>query len=166
MRPGFVLAFAAVIGLAGVALPTGAAEHDDRVADLIGARIDLMRHIETLTGRAEELAAGSASVTDEMGKLGASLAVELAAFGLLFPDTTNLLGGAPAPEGVTTTAATAIWDDFADFYARARVARDAAAQLSASVDLAAYSDALATLRGTCTGCHETYVYYDPFAAVN
>jgi cytochrome c556 len=166
MRPGATFALAAVLALASYAIPLGAAEHDGHVADYIAARLDLMRQIETMTARAEELASGSTGVTDEMSKLGAGIAADLAAFGLLFPDNTNLLGGAPAPDGVTTTAVAAVWDDFAAFYAQSRAARDYAVQLSTANDVATYAEALTSLRGTCASCHETYVFYDPFAAVN
>jgi cytochrome c556 len=166
MRPAAALLLGAGLVLASSALPLGAAEQDGQVAAYIAARVDLMRQIEIMAARAEDLAGANSSVTDEMSRLGAGLAADLAAFGLLFPASTNLPGGAPAPEGVTTTAAAAIWDDFAAFYAQARKARDLAVELSTATDFAAYFSALTSLRATCTSCHETYVVYDPFAAIN
>lgn len=130
-------------------------------ADYIGARIGAMLAVEGLLGNLEaEAEEGAVDEVQAFVSLEA-IAASLESFALLFPADTNLLGTGTTIEGTTTTAAAAIWDDFPGF--RARLAESAA--LVRAVDTAAPAAGLVALRENCTACHETYVFYDPFAAM-
>ena len=65
------------------------------------------------------------------------------------------------PAGSTSedsTASPAIWENFADFTARAeKLKTDAAAAAAANpADLDAFRAVFGTVAGNCNGCHETY----------
>jgi cytochrome c556 len=101
----------------------------------------------------------------ELYDLGQSVAASLDAFAMLLPADTNLLGGAPAPEGVSTTAAAEVWADLPAFQ---QLLRDTAAQArtaSEVADIAAFKVEWDTVTQSCTSCHAAYVSYDPFGGL-
>ena len=130
-------------------------------ADYIEGRIGTMLAVEGLLGNLE--AAAEDGTVDEIQAFVSleAIAASLESFALLFPADTNLLGTGTEIEGVSTTAAATIWDDFPAF--RARLAENAA--LARDIDTAAPAAGLVALRENCTACHDAYVFYDPFAAM-
>lgn len=135
------------------------------VADTINARRGLMNQLTTLQGMIDTRVA-SGEYPPELYDLSQAAAASFDAFALLLPEETNLLGGAPAVEGAETTAAAAIWDDLPAFQQLVHSAAANARSASEAEDLAAFRTSWAKVEQSCTSCHETYVFYDPFAAMN
>lgn len=142
-----------------------AQEAEGIVGDTIAARRLLMNQLASLQVLVETRLAAS-EYSSELSDLGQAAAASLDAFAVLLPPDSNLLGGAPAVAGAETTAAAAIWDDLPAFQ---QLLRDTASQARAaanSADIAAFEFEWDKVAAACTSCHETYVFYDPFAAVN
>lgn len=135
------------------------------IADTINARRGLMNQLASIQTLIDARLAGS-EYTPELYDLGQSAAASLEAFAVLFPTESNQLGGAPAVEGAETTAAPAIWDDLPAFQ---KLLRDVAIQArtaSEQGDLAGFQQEWDKVAQSCASCHEAYVFFDPFAAVN
>ena len=134
------------------------------VADTIAARRGLMNQLTSLQTLVDARLAAS-EYSPELYDLGQSVASSLEAFAMLLPADTNLLGGAPAREGISTTAAAEIWSDLPAFQ---KLLRDTAAQAR----IASETDGIGEFKvewdkvtQSCTSCHEAYVSYDPFAGL-
>lgn len=135
------------------------------VAETIAARRGLMNQLASLQALIDTRLA-AAQYSPELYDLGQAAAASLDAFAVLLPPETNLLGGAPAVDGAVTTAASAVWDDLP---AVQKMLRDTAAQArtaSEASDIAAFKTEWDKVAQTCSSCHQTYVFFDPFAAVN
>jgi cytochrome c556 len=137
------------------------------VRDVIIARKDLMNQAAATLAQAQEQAKVATEVTPELYEDALAVTASLEAFAHLFPDSSNLLGGAPSVGGdVTTTANAQVWTDFSAFYGLVHDAADQARLAADAPSIADYTAALDGLQATCSSCHATYVEYDPFAAVN
>jgi cytochrome c556 len=161
-RPAILSALAVVCLGAGLVL---AETPDSSVADTIAARRGLMNQLASLQTLIDARL-GSGEYSPELYDLGQAAAASLDAFAVLLPPESNLLGGAPAVDGVDTTAAAAIWDDLSAFR---QLLRDTATQsrsASEAVDLAGFQAEWNKVGQSCSSCHETYVSFDPFAAIN
>lgn len=138
---------------------------DTSVADTISARRSLMAQLSSLQALIEDRIA-SGEYSPELYDLGQATAASLRAFAVLLPPETNLQGGAPAVEGTETTAAAAIWDDLPAFQ---RLLNDIATQAEAAseaADLAEFQAKWEKVAEACSSCHDSYVAFDPFAALN
>lgn len=127
-------------------------------ADVVAVRQDVMRQLDAQLA-ALEIAAGEGSLTPEnLAERGPTIIALLGATPYLFPAESDLLSN---PDGVTaTSAAPTIWTVPDDFTERAQAAIDAARLL---VDAGDPGLAVATLRNSCTACHDTYLQYQsPF----
>lgn len=152
---------AAATALAALAAAPLRAEETAAPAEYIAARLATMNAIEGLLG-ALEAAAETGAVDGFQAFVSLeAIAAGLESFALMFPADTNLIGTGTTIEGTATTAAPAIWDDVPGF--RARIAENAA--LARAVDTDDPAADLAALRENCTACHDTYVFYDPFAVM-
>lgn len=148
--------------LAGSAL---AQPIDTSVADTIAARRGLMTQLTTLQALVDARVASGDHSADLSG-LAQATAASLDAFALLLAPDTNLLGGAPAVEGAQTTAAATIWEDLPAFRQLVRDVATKARLASEAADLADFQARWAQVAEACTSCHEQYVFFDPFAALN
>jgi cytochrome c556 len=125
----------------------------------------LMNQLATLQVLIETRLAAS-DYTPELPDLGQAAAASLDAFAVLLPPETNLLGGAPAVAGAETTAAAAIWDDLPAFQQLLHDTAGEARAAAAAADVTGFKLEWDKVAAACTSCHATYVFYDPFAAVN
>ncbi len=64
--------------------------------------------------------------------------------------------GSGAASGVETAARPEIWENMADFAARARALQDVSAKLTDADEPAALKAQLVDVAKTCSGCHEAY----------
>lgn len=143
--------------------PALAQTPEDLVRDVVEARRALMLEIGTLTERARAEAAGTGTPGPQAQETATALAAALAAFPHLFPPESDLQGAAGPLDGVSTTAAPGIWEDFSAFYGLAQESVALAREMAVAQDLAAYADRFAAIEAACGQCHESFVYYDPFA---
>ncbi len=151
----------AVLGSGLVAAEDGAGS----VAEIIAARRGLMTQLASLQVLIDNRL-GAAEDSDELYGLAQAAAQSLDAFAVLLPPQTNLLGGAPAIDGVQTTASAAIWEDLPAFRQQLRDVAALARQASEAVDLAGFRAEWDRVAAACASCHEGYVVFDPFAALN
>ncbi|ODT47976.1 MAG: hypothetical protein BGO80_12455 [Devosia sp. 63-57] len=135
------------------------------MGDTIAARRGLMNQLATLQTLVDARV-GSGNYSPELYDLGQAAAASFDAFAVLLPPQSNLLGGAPAIEGVDTTAAAAIWDDLPAFRQLLRDTAAHARAASEAADLAGFQAEWDKVAQSCSSCHESYVVFDPFAAFN
>lgn len=147
---------------AGVVLAGG---QDNSVAETIAARRGLMNQLGTLQALIDARL-GDAGALSELHDLSHAAAASLAAFAVLMPPETNLLGAATVVEGAETTAAATIWDDLPAFQQLLRDAADQARAASEAADLAGFTAAWDKVAEACVSCHQSHIAYDPFAAFN
>lgn len=138
---------------------------DNSVAETISARRGLMNQLASLQTLIDARV-NSAEYSPELYDLGQAAAASLDAFAVLLPPESNLLGGAPAVEGVDTTAAAAIWDDLPAFRQLLHDTATHARSASEATDVAGFQAEWDKVAQSCSSCHETYVFFDPFAAIN
>ncbi|MBK8082798.1 MAG: cytochrome c [Devosia sp.] len=62
--------------------------------------------------------------------------------------------------------AAAIWDDLPAFQQLLRDTAAVARQASEAGDIAGFRAEWDKVAAACTTCHESYVFFDPFAAIN
>lgn len=135
------------------------------VAQTISARRGLMNQLAALQVLIEARLA-SPDYTPELYDLGQAAAASLEAFAVLLPPETNLQGGAPPVPDAATTAAPAVWDDLPAFQQMLRSAAALARTASEASDSAGFAAEWNKVAQTCAACHQTYVVYDPFGALN
>jgi cytochrome c556 len=161
-KPALLSALMVVFLGAGLVLAESA---DSSMADTISARRGLMNQLASLQTLIDaRLASGGYS--PELYDLSQSAAASLDAFAVLLPSASNLLGGAPAIDGVDTTAAPTIWDDLPAFRQLLRDTAAHARSASEAADLVGFQAEWDQVAQSCSSCHETYVFLDPFAAIN
>jgi cytochrome c556 len=151
----------AVVAILGLGLSPGLAAGPDAVdpADAIAARKAAMESIERLLAQLEADKANALLSPDQLVVSTEAIATLLDTFPLLFPTSTDLLGTGASIEGVATSADPRIWQEFEAFAAlSANAARTARNSIHGDPDRA-----MDAMRATCTACHATYLYYDPFA---
>ena len=161
-RPALLSAALVFVVGSGIVL---AGTADSAVTDTINARRGLMNQLAAMQTLIDARVAGG-EYSPELYDLAQTAAASLDAFALLLPENTNLLGGAPAVDGAETTAAAAIWDDLPAFQ---KLLHDAAADARAAseaADLAGFEASWSKVTASCASCHETYVFFDPFAGLN
>jgi cytochrome c556 len=163
IKPTLGSAVLAIALTGGLVLAQDGGSHG--VAETISARRGLMNQLASLQVLIDARLAAS-EYAPELYDLGQATAASLEAFAVLLPPETNLQGGAPAVDGAETTAAPAIWEDLPAFQQMLREAATQARMASEASDIAAFSLEWLKLAEACSSCHETYVVFDPFAAVN
>ncbi|WP_288956096.1 cytochrome c [uncultured Devosia sp.] len=162
LRPAIVSALVVICLGTGLVL---AEAPDNAMGDTIAARRGLMNQLATLQTLVDARV-GSGNYSPELYDLGQAAAASFDAFAVLLPPQSNLLGGAPAIEGVDTTAAAAIWDDLPAFRQLLRDTAAHARAASEAADLAGFQAEWDKVAQSCSSCHESYVVFDPFAAFN
>ena len=155
------VALAAVLGSGLVVAQDGAGS----VAETIAARRGLMTQLATLQSLIDSRL-GASEEAGDLPALGLAAAQSLEAFAMLLPPQTNLLGGAPAVDGAQTTAAAAIWDDLPAFQQQLRDVAGLARRASEAGDIAGFRAEWDKVAAACISCHESKVFFDPFAAIN
>jgi len=95
----------------------------------------------------------------------ATIAAIVEAFPHLFPADTNPDAITAAGLDVSTDASPAIWDDFAAFAAMAKSVAATARAASEAPDFESLAAASTGVWAACTSCHDAYLVYDPFAAM-
>lgn len=134
-------------------------------ARVISVRQGLMQQTAFLSVLARSTAdLGDESKIVDLYEMSLATAQSLEAFELMFPDDTNLMGDADAIEGVSTTAAAAIWEDIGAFRALVQDSAQKARAASEATDVASFAKAWDAVETSCASCHEAFVFYDPFAA--
>jgi cytochrome c556 len=135
------------------------------VSEIVSARQGLMQQTAFLSALARTTAdLGDDGKMIELYEIAIATAQSLEAFGLMFPENTNLLGSAAPVEGVTTTAAAAIWDDLEGFRALVNQSAELARSAAESTEVTTFTQAWEKVEATCSSCHEAFVFYDPFAS--
>ncbi|MBJ7579334.1 cytochrome c [Devosia sp. MC532] len=158
MMRSIILAIIASTSLASAA-------YAEDPARIISIRQGLMQQTAFLSALARSTAdLDDESKITELYEMGMATAQSLEAFEVMFQENTNLLGGAAPIDGVTTTAAAAVWDDIEAFRALVQDSAQKARAAAVSSDVAAFSKAWESVEATCASCHEAFVFYDPFAA--
>lgn len=116
--------------------------------DTIGRNMDEIEGMVT-SGKALDLA--------EAREHADTISVMLMAFPHLFPPATNQWkAGAARDPGTDTYASPALWDAFADFYAKATAASRLAYRAGRAKSEAEFKGFAAELRAACDGCHAAY----------
>jgi cytochrome c556 len=128
----------------------------DRADDVIMARQLLMDAIDEEMQPIDLAGAGRDTPLDDLKAHATRISNMMPAFGHLFPPQTK--PGTPADGSASpTTATTAIWERFDDFYMLVQAAAMAAYDASQAADLKEFHQHGAKLRALCDGCHAQYM---------
>jgi cytochrome c556 len=129
----------------------------DHADDIVMARQLLMDGIEEEMMTIEAATGGKPVPLDDLKTSAYRISTYLAAFPHLFPPQTKPkpgTDGSPSP----TAAATKIWENFDDFYAKTQAATAAAYDASQAGNVAQFGEHAKKLRGACDGCHAQYMH--------
>src|SRR5690606_33378631 len=120
---------------------------------------------EMRAGIEAAVADGNAESFESLAADFATIAAIVEAFPHLFPADTSPAAIEAAGLDVATDASPAIWDDFAAFAAMAQSVAASARAASEAPDFEALATASTQVWASCTACHDAYLVYDPFAAM-
>jgi len=130
-----------------MALAGAAVAHDDVANEAVKARMMLMEGVKTATGTLGGMAKGEIGFDAEKAGTARQALIDHAA---------AIPAAFMAPEmDPKSTALPAIWEDWADFEAKA-AAMGAAADALDTSDLAWLQTGMGALGGTCAACHKAY----------
>ena len=125
----------------------------DRPGDVVQARQLLMDGIDTEMQDIDQAVAGGQVPLDVLKAHADRISTLLTAFAHLFPPQTQASPDAPVP----TAAAPAVWKEFDNFYARAKVAAKTAFNASEAVSFDRFRSLGMNLRAACDSCHAKYM---------
>lgn len=135
-------------------------------AETVAARQGLKAQVAIMrTGIEFAVEEGDSESFESLAADFATIAAIVEAFPHLFPADTNPDAIAEAGLDVSTDASSAIWDDFAAFAAMAKSVAATARAASEAPDFATLAQASTGVWAACTACHDAYLVYDPFAAM-
>jgi cytochrome c556 len=157
-RYWFLLAIVAVVTVGPDGLVFGQEKGTTPPKDAIAARKTLMVFISDAMDKIEKMIAAGKIDVAAGTKQADQISVMLGAFPHLFPAGTNQWKPNEEPDPVTDTlAAPELWEQFPDFYSRARAASEIAFKLSRTKKEEDFRAGSQQLRAACDGCHAAYM---------
>jgi len=128
----------------------------DRADDVIMARQLLKDGVEEEMQPIDLAGAGQDTPLEQLKAHANRISTLLTAFPHLFPPQTK---PGPSADGSPslTTATTAVWERFDDFYKMAQLAAMTAYDASQAADLKEFKEHGTKLRALCDGCHAVYM---------